>query len=301
MADMNEAWIVAETPSVACELAAAADAWAERTVLVYAGAVEGASLPAVDAAYGLPAGQSVGLCASAVAELIAGARPDVVLVQACANGRLIAALVAARLGTAVLSDSTEIAIEGGRVVARKLFYGGAAIKTESAPRGAAVVIAGEGLFEPAEAAFAGAVEQLAAGPVDMTLVETRERTVAQVNLASAKHVVGVGRGLGDAEGLPAVEAFAASIDAELACTRPVAEEEQWLAKERYLGVSGKRIKPEVYVALGVSGQVQHMVGVNDADTIIAINKDANAPIFKQCDFGLVADIHAALPALTEAL
>ena len=98
-----------------------------------------------------------------------------------------------------------------------------------------------------------------------------------------------------------MEALAQKMGAELACSRPIAEGEKWMPKNRYPGVSGVVVKPEVYVACGISGQVQHMVGVNEARVIIAVNKDKNAPIFKHCDYGIVGDLNKVVPALTQLL
>ena len=98
-----------------------------------------------------------------------------------------------------------------------------------------------------------------------------------------------------------VEAFAEKIGAEIGCTRPVAEEEKLLPRERYIGVSGVSVRPRLYIAAGISGQIQHMVGVSDSETIIAINKDKQAPIFKNCDFGVVGDAVEVIAALTARL
>ena len=95
--------------------------------------------------------------------------------------------------------------------------------------------------------------------------------------------------------------LAAKTGAELACTRPLTEGVDWFPREAYLGVSGQIIAPKVYFALGLSGQMQHMVGVAKAGTIIAVNKDKNAPVFKQCDLGFVGDLKTAIPTLVEAL
>lgn len=97
------------------------------------------------------------------------------------------------------------------------------------------------------------------------------------------------------------EQLAAAIGAEVGCTRPIAEEEKWMDKARYIGVSGVMAKPELYIGIGISGQVQHMVGVSSARTIIAINSDKNAMIFNQCDYGIVGDLKTVLPALTAKL
>lgn len=89
--------------------------------------------------------------------------------------------------------------------------------------------------------------------------------------------------------------------AELACSRPIAEGEHWMERERYIGVSGVMVKADVYLAAGISGQIQHMVGARDSRVIIAVNKDKNAPIFRFADYGIVGDLYKVLPALTKAL
>ena len=95
--------------------------------------------------------------------------------------------------------------------------------------------------------------------------------------------------------------LAAKIDAEVGCTRPLTEAVNWMPRETYIGVSGLMLSPEVYVGIGVSGQMQHMVGVNTAKTVIAINKDQHAPIFEQADYGLVGDLKAVLPDIIAKL
>ena len=93
----------------------------------------------------------------------------------------------------------------------------------------------------------------------------------------------------------------AKVGGELGCSRPLAENVDWMPRNLYIGVSGLQLAPKAYFALGISGQMQHMVGVTGADTIIAVNKDANAPIFKQADYGIVGDIKTVVPALIEKL
>lgn len=98
-----------------------------------------------------------------------------------------------------------------------------------------------------------------------------------------------------------IEELATATKAEVACSRPLAEGLDWLGKDRYIGVSGQHIAPELYFAIGISGQLQHMVGVRGAGTIVAINSDPNAPVFKDADYGLVGDLYTIVPALIDAL
>lgn len=129
----------------------------------------------------------------------------------------------------------------------------------------------------------------------------RARQSNSVDLDKARLVVSVGRGIGSKENIALAEQLCKAIGAELACSRPVAENEKWMEHERYVGISNLMLKPELYLAVGISGQIQHMVGANASQTIFAINKDKNAPIFQYADYGIVGDAVKILPALTAAL
>ena len=114
-------------------------------------------------------------------------------------------------------------------------------------------------------------------------------------------MIGVGRGLKAKEDLALIEELAHALEAEVACSRPVAEGLNWMGKDRYIGSSGAHITPQLYLAIGISGQLQHMVGVTGAETIVGINADPNAAIFTQTDYGLVGDLYQLVPAITAAL
>ena len=122
-----------------------------------------------------------------------------------------------------------------------------------------------------------------------------------MNLVAAKRIVDVGRGLAAEEDLEMCRNLAKALDAEVGCSRPVAENNKWMPKSSYMGITGVQVKPELLLALGVSGQVQHIGGINKSKVIVAINKDKAAPIFKNADFGLVGDMYKIVPALIEKL
>ena len=235
-----------------------------------------------------------------ITERAAQAAPGAVIVPATRNGRLLAGVLAARLGTVVITDPAKAELSDAGVLAEKLVYGGNAIRRDLISAATAVLCLNCDTFR-AETPV-GAYDSVEIAPAEaVELVERRVVERRTVNLGAAKRVVCAGRGVASEEMLQSLRAFAGSIGAELCCTRPLAEESRLLPRELYVGVSGAMIKPELYIGAGVSGQVQHMVGVNDSKVIFAINKDKNAPIFKQCDHGLVADLNQVLPALTEAL
>lgn len=143
--------------------------------------------------------------------------------------------------------------------------------------------------------------QHAAPTIAVTRTATQARQSNSVDLDKARLVVSVGRGIGSKENISLAEALCQAIGAELACSRPVAENEKWMEHERYVGISNLMLKPELYLAVGISGQIQHMSAPTAQQTIFAINKDKNAPIFQYADFGIVGDALKILPALTAAL
>jgi electron transfer flavoprotein alpha subunit len=138
-------------------------------------------------------------------------------------------------------------------------------------------------------------------PLPVTCVEPKDVVTEGHDLASAARVIGVGRGLRSEEDLALVDDLARVLGAEVACSRPVAEDLGWLPKDRYLGVSGRRIAPRLYLALGISGQLQHMIGVREAGTIVAINTDPMAPMIEDSDFSIIGDLKAVVPALIREL
>jgi electron transfer flavoprotein alpha subunit len=133
------------------------------------------------------------------------------------------------------------------------------------------------------------------------VIETKMFGFDEVDLGAAPRVIGIGRGLKAKEDLALIEALAEAAKAEIACSRPVAEGLNWMGKDRYIGSSGAHITPQLYLAIGISGQLQHMVGVVGAETIVAINSDPNAAVFAQADYGLVGDLYQLVPAITSAL
>jgi electron transfer flavoprotein alpha subunit len=121
-----------------------------------------------------------------------------------------------------------------------------------------------------------------------------------VDLTSAPVIVSVGRGIKEKDYLPVVEELARALGAELAASRPICDN-GWLPMERQVGSSGQNVAPKVYIAVGISGAIQHLVGMRNSKAVVAINKDENAPIFEVADYGIVGDLFAVVPALTAAV
>jgi electron transfer flavoprotein alpha subunit len=235
--------------------------------------------------------------ASAVADAV-GAADGAVLGASRPGDRVLLGAVAARLQAAVLTEASSISADGDRLVVTHTIFGGIAEETVLVAGPVALVLDGG----PVPAATGAApVEEVAASPLGIRVVETNASAFEQVDLGGADRVVGIGRGLKAQDDLAMIEALAGASKAEVGCSRPVAEGLNWLGKDRYIGVSGQHIAPDLYFAIGISGQLQHMVGVRGAKTIVAINSDPNALVFKEADYCLVGDLYQIVPALTEAL
>ena len=247
----------------------------------------------------VPEGSVLDDAADTVIAVLDAEQPNVVLVEPTRHMKTIAGRLAAHAGAAVITDVMEFAADG----AKSLYFGGVAERVQKAAGDVAIYTVSAGAFEGAEASGANAVEDVAwvapANPVK--LVSSKPIEKSGVDLGKADVVVAAGRGFAEESELDLARALCEKLGAGLGCSRPLTEGVDWLPTETYVGVSGLMLSPKVYVACGISGQMQHMVGCNRAGTMFAINKDKNAPVFKQCDFGLVGDIKDVLPALTAAL
>jgi electron transfer flavoprotein alpha subunit len=238
----------------------------------------------------------------AISELLSSAGASVFLVGGTLRGKQVAAHVAAKLNAGMSTDAKSVKMENGKLLATRLLYAGLALCDEELSLPAVLTIPPRNYIAPNAAAQAGAVE-IAKVEAD-TRVAISDRTQAAssgVDIGEATKLVSVGRGFHKQEDLKLAQDLAAALKAEVSCSRPVAEEEHWLPIERYVGISGHTVKPDLYLAVGISGQVQHMVGARESKVIVAVNNDEQAPIFENADYGIVGDLYEVLPLLTAAV
>jgi len=258
-----------------------------------------------------------GFCV-ALKQVIESAKPDLVLFPHTYQVRDFAPKLAAMLGKGMIGDCIGYRFEGGRkaadnesgklVFVRQMFQGKTAADVTFA--GAAPWFASfqSGAFRadllaahPSGKAPVNSVavklsaEQIRTKPLDLF-----KEAKSAVDLTQAPIIVSIGRGIKAPENIPQAEALAKALGGEIAASRPICDE-GWLPMERQIGSSGQTVAPKLYLALGISGAIQHVVGMKGARTIVAINKDSNAPIFEIADYGVVGDIFEIMPALTEAL
>jgi electron transfer flavoprotein alpha subunit len=244
--------------------------------------------------------------ATAITDAAREVGADVVLLSAGRAGQAAAPRVAARLGGALLEDVGSVRVEGGSVVAERLAYLSRANLTVRAVAAPVVVSVKPGAYAVADrAAGRGEVVPFAVGlGAADAVAEVGERRVAQrgrVALEEADIVVCGGRGVGTSEAFERlVVGLADDLGAAVASTRAVVDA-GWRLYDEQVGQTGKSVAPKLYLALGVSGAVQHLSGMNRSGTVVAINKDGDAPIFRVADYGVVGDVAEVVPALRAAL
>jgi electron transfer flavoprotein alpha subunit len=245
----------------------------------------------------------------ALAQVISQTGPDLVLLPHTYQVRDFAPKLAASLGKGMIGDCIAYRNEGGRLIfVRQMFQGKTAadVSFAGAAPWFATFQAGAFRADLVEAHPSGKApvkkisvdlkaEQIRTKPGEMF----REAKQA-VDLTQAPIIVAVGRGIKAPENIALAEKLAKAIGGEIAASRPICDE-GWLPMERQIGSSGQTVAPKLYLALGISGAIQHVVGMKGSRTIVAINKDQNAPIFEVADYGIVGDIFELIPALTEEL
>jgi len=243
---------------------------------------------------------------AALAELIAALAPAYVLFPHTYQVRDYAPKVATRCGRALISDAIGYrVVDGAPVFQRQVFQGKLIADVAPATAGPVFVSFQAGAFR-AEALAAG-VAGVEVRAVALDAAQIRQRPEAPfresaraVDLSAAELIVAVGRGIKEEGNVALAQELAEAMGAELAASRPICDS-GWLPMERQVGSSGQTVAPTVYLALGISGAIQHQVGMKGSKCVVAINKDPNAPIFEIADYGIVGDLFDVVPALTAAL
>ena len=243
---------------------------------------------------------------SALDWLVARVRPDVVLLPHTYRVRDFAPGLAARAGRPLLSDVTALRLEQGELVfERQLFQGRLNADYSVDGAGPVFVSLQAGAFRADAVQPGSAPIETLTPPLDACVIRQRpeepfRESAGELDLGAAERIVAVGRGIREAGNIELVRELATALGAELAASRPVCDN-GWLPIARQVGSSGQTVAPKLYIAVGISGAIQHLVGMKGARTIVAINKDAGAPIFEVADYGIVGDLFEVLPALTELL
>jgi electron transfer flavoprotein alpha subunit len=240
---------------------------------------------------------------AALGQLITQVAPAYVLLPHTYQVRDFAPALATRFKQALISDV--IAIHDGPIFVRQLLQGKLNADYRQTESGPCFVSVQAGTFradsiDTGTAIIENFTPQIEAGQIRTTPGQPFREAAQTVDLSAASLIVSVGRGIGEQENISIVEELAKALGAELAASRPICDN-GWLPMERQVGSSGQTVSPKLYFAIGISGAIQHLVGMKGSKTVIAINKDENAPIFEVADYGIVGDLFEIVPALTKAV
>jgi electron transfer flavoprotein alpha subunit len=226
-----------------------------------------------------------------------------ILIGSTKDGKEVAGRLAALLKASVATDCNEISYEDGGLVVQRVAFGGRIVSWGSLLSDRAVVALRPRSYRKSDAKQPAPVSEISLDlePPKVQVTGVNQKPPSVLDLSKADKIVSIGRGLRRREDLSLVQQLADALGASVGCSRPISADLGWLPEEAHIGLTGVQVKPKLYLAVGISGQLQHLAGIKDSGVIIAINSDKSAPIFKNCDYGAVGDLYQVLPALTEAI
>ena len=242
-------------------------------------------------------------CASAIAERAKSGGYGAVVFAATATGKDLAPRVAAKLGVGVATDVTELSVEGGTIVATRPVYAGKAMQKVRVLGKPAVISVRPNVFRPDAQASQVKPESLSvASPGRVVVREIKAAPAGTLDVAEAQVIISGGRGLKEPANFKMLEELARAFGGQAAvgASRAVVDM-GWRPHADQVGQTGKTVSPSLYIAVGISGMIQHLAGMRTSQVIVAINKDKDAPIFKVADYGVVGDLFEIVPKLTEEI
>ena len=224
---------------------------------------------------------------------------DLVMIASTVLGRDIASLFSGQKSIEVIPEIFDIKFNSGMVTTKRYGLGGKAVIEEESRSKVFTFLSGLSDDVPGDGSSPIETKNIPEGVVKILAIE--QKKAKEVNLEKANIIVAVGRGLGKMEGIQQIEPLVKAVRGELAGSRPVCLDYHWLSEDRQVGYSGRTVKPKAYVALGISGQIQHIAGMRGSKVVIAVNKDKNAPIFQEADYGIVGDLYQIVPKIVSYL
>jgi electron transfer flavoprotein alpha subunit len=242
-------------------------------------------------------------CVSVLHNLAVDYRPAVLLIGSTRNGRPLAAKLATRLNVGCVPECFNLSLdEGKRMICERIAYGGNAVATvtfKSKPQIATVPARAFEKSTPQNRSGQVVKVEVKIEPPKVEVVERKPLETSRVKVEEAEYLVCCGRGLEKKDDMTLLQGLAEVLGGQVGCSRPLVEDRKWFSE--WIGLSGHKVKPKLYIACGISGVIQHVAGIRDSKVIVAINKDPEAPIFEIADYGVVGNLYEVLPALKEAL
>ena len=231
---------------------------------------------------------------------------EIVLIGSNKNGKELAARLAAKLDTGCVMDCTKVYIHEKKLTTERIVYSGNAIAVEQFISSPQIITIPPKVFDPLpkNPHHKGEIikKKFDIENSPSKILKVQEMKSEGVNVEDAQIIVSCGRGFKKKEDIKLVSDLADVLKGRtVGCSRPIAADLKWLSEDHWIGLSGHKVKPKLYVACGISGQIQHIAGMRDSGVIVAINKDPEALIFKSADYGIIGDLYVVLPKLTSAI
>lgn len=237
----------------------------------------------------------------ALRSLYESLKPSVVLAPTTKNLKDVLSRVAGLYDLPLATEVYDVKVSGSSASYRRGFLSGRAIALEEVPLPAVLLLAPRKTPRAPKGGAKGTLETVQTPSPTMKVIERRPKERGGVNIEAAELIVSVGRGFRSKEDLKIAFELAEVLGAQVGCSRPIAADLKWLSEDHWVGLSGHKVAPKLYIAIGISGAPQHLAGITDAKLVVAINNDKSAPIFKNCDYGVVADLYQFVPVLTKRL
>ena len=227
--------------------------------------------------------------------------PDVILVASTRDGKEIASRLAVKLGRPCVSDVFGVSLAEGSLRGKRNAFSGKLLAEMTVPLPCVATVK-TGIYSGLpETTSEGVTKDVGEVMTKTRVLERREKPRGTVDLRGAKLIVSAGRGVKKKEDLSLISGLAGELGGAVGCSRPLSSDMGWLPEAHHIGLTGVTVHPDLYLAVGISGQLQHVAGIKDSKVIAAINTDKSAPIFEAADYGVVGDLYAVIPALVKSL
>lgn len=224
---------------------------------------------------------------------------DFILITSTALGREVAGILSDKMDKEIIAEIFDFNLSDSKAMTKRFAWGGKTVREEESDCRVFTVM--PGMIEATKTQERAEEVQVKLSESRVSLVQAIPKSTSTVDLEHAGIIVSVGRGIGKKESIDLIMPLVKAVKGELAGSRPVCLDYQWLSEDRQVGLSGRKVKPKLYIALGISGQIQHIAGMRGSKSVIAINRDKAAPIFEEADYGIVGDLFQVVPALVNAL
>lgn len=243
------------------------------------------------------------LVANALGSIAKEKGDAIVLLGSSRDGKEIAGRLSAILKCGVATDCSAVSVDSGKLKVQRAVFGGRVTSWGVINSRPAVLAIRPKTFQPPPEHDKVKVEEasLDVGESKVIVLSEAQKPISSLDLTKAERIVAVGRGLKKKEDLSLVQELASVLDASVGCSRPLSADLGWLPEESHIGLTGLQVKPKLYIALGISGQLQHIAGIKESGLIVAINTDKSAPIFQNCDYGIVGDLYQIIPEMIKIL